>query len=254
MKKWTLENKKALITGASKGIGYAIAEEFLELGAEVVIVARDPEGLDKAVNDLKSKGYPIEGIAADVTNSSDRLKIIELISTKWGKLDILVNNAGTNIRKQLVDYSEDEYRFIFEINLFSVVEMCRLCYPFLLKGQGANVVNVASVAGSVDVQSGAPYGMTKAAEIQLTRHLAAEWAPHTIRVNAISPWYTKTPLTEPVFNQPERLERIIARTPLSRVAEAEEMASVVAFLAMEKASYITGQNINVDGGMTIKGL
>ena len=153
-----------------------------------------------------------------------------------------------------MEYQVEEYRSIFEVNLFSVVEMCRLCFPLLLRGSNASVVNVASVAGSVDVQSGAPYGMTKAAEIQLTRHLAAEWAPHNIRVNAISPWYTVTPLTEAVLTQPERLNRIIARTPLGRVAQAEEMAGVVAFLAMDKASYITGQNIAVDGGMMIKGL
>lgn len=254
MKKWTLKNKKALITGASKGIGKAIAEEFLALGAEVMIVARNTEGVQQAENYFKSQGFSIHSVIADVTCAEDREKIVKQVAHQWGSLDILVNNAGTNIRKQLVDYSVEEYRSIFEINLFSAVELCRLCFPYLQKGTNASVVNVASVAGSVDVQSGAPYGMTKAAEIQLTRHLAAEWAPHNIRVNAISPWYTVTPLTEAVLTQPERLERIIARTPLSRVAEAEEMASVVAFLAMDKASYITGQNINVDGGMTIKGL
>lgn len=254
MKKWNLKAKKALITGASKGIGRAIAEEFLELGAEVMIVARNTEGLQEALSYFQNKGFSLHTITADVTQAVDRERIVQEVAQKWGRLDILVNNAGTNIRKQLVDYTVEEYRHIFEINLFSVVEMCRLCFPFLKEGQNASVVNIASVAGSVDVQSGAPYGMTKAAEIQLTRHLAAEWATHNIRVNAVSPWYTVTPLTEAVLTQPERLERIIARTPLSRVAEAEEMASVAAFLAMDKASYITGQNINVDGGMMIKGL
>ncbi len=254
MKKWTLEGKKALITGATKGIGKAIAEEFLELGADVFVIARNAHDVADMVSHWQSKGYSINGMAADVTNAEDRKHIIDALIEGGDRLDILVNNVGTNIRKQLVDYSVEEYRSVFEVNLFSVVEMCRLCFPLLLRGSHANVVNVASVAGSVDVQSGAPYGMTKAAEIQLTRHLAAEWAPHNIRVNAISPWYTITPLTEAVLTQPERLNRIIARTPLGRVAEAEEMAGVVAFLAMDKASYITGQNIAVDGGMMIKGL
>lgn len=254
MKKWTLEGKKALITGATKGIGKAIAEEFLGLGADVFIVARHPRDVADMVSHWQSKGYSINGMAADVTNAEDRKHIIDALSKGGNRLDILVNNVGTNIRKQLVEYQVEEYRSIFEVNLFSVVEMCRLCFPLLLRGSNASVVNVASVAGSVDVQSGAPYGMTKAAEIQLTRHLAAEWAPHNIRVNAISPWYTVTPLTEAVLTQPERLNRIIARTPLGRVAQAEEMAGVVAFLAMDKASYITGQNIAVDGGMMIKGL
>lgn len=118
----------------------------------------------------------------------------------------------------------------------------------------SNVINIASVAGMVDVQSGPPYGMTKAAVIQLTRHLAAEWSVDTIRVNAISPWYIDTPLTEPVLSQPDRLEKILARTPMNRIGKPEEVASLAAYLAMDKSSYITGQNISVDGGMSVKGL
>lgn len=255
MANWHLKGKKALITGATKGIGRAIAEEFLALGADILIVARNEKEVVEAVAEWQKQGYNAFGCVADVSKSDERLKVIENMQQVFGdSLDILVNNVGTNIRKQLIDYQENEYRQIFEVNLFSVVEMCRLCYPFLKNGVGANVVNVASVAGFLDVSSGPPYGMTKAAEIQLTRHLAVEWASVGIRVNAISPWYTATPLTVPVLTNPERLDRIIARTPLSRVAEPGEMASVVAFLAMDKASYITGQNISVDGGMSVKGL
>lgn len=255
MANWHLKGKKALITGATKGIGRAIAEEFLNLGAEILIVARNENEVNDAVTEWQNQGHKAFGCVADVSKSEDRKKVMTSVQNVFGdSLDILVNNVGTNIRKQLVDYQEDEYRHIFEVNLFSVVEMCRLCFPFLKNGVGANVVNIASVAGFLDVMSGSPYGMTKAAEIQLTRHLSVEWAVADIRVNAISPWYTATPLTVPVLTNPERLDQIIKRTPLSRVAEPEEMASVVAFLAMDKASYITGQNISVDGGMSVKGL
>ncbi|MBL7818491.1 MAG: SDR family oxidoreductase [Saprospiraceae bacterium] len=255
MTNWHLKGKKALITGATKGIGRAVAEEFLSLGAEILIVARNENEVSEAVETWQKQGLHAYGCVADVAKGDDRLAIVEKVKTVFGdKLDILVNNVGTNIRKQLIDYQEDEYRQIFETNLFSMVEMCRLCYPFLKNGVGANVVNVASVAGFLDVLSGPPYGMTKAAEIQLTRHLAVEWASAGIRVNAVSPWYTATPLTVPVLTNPERLEQILKRTPLSRVAQPEEVASVVAFLAMDKASYITGQNIAVDGGMSVKGL
>ena len=255
MANWHLKGKKALITGATKGIGRAIAEEFLGLGAEIIIVARNEKEVNELVDEWQKQGHKAFGCIADVSKTGDRLKVLEDVKNVFGdSLDILVNNVGTNIRKQLIDYQEDEYRHIFEVNLFSVVEICRLCYPFLKNGVDTNVVNVASVAGSMDVLSGSPYGMTKAAEIQLTRHLAVEWASASIRVNAVSPWYTATPLTVPVLTNPERLEQIIKRTPLSRVAEPEEMASVVAFLAMDKASYITGQNISVDGGMSVKGL
>ncbi len=252
MNSWTLNGKTALITGGTKGIGLATADEFLDLGAEVLIVARGEDTLSEVLS--ARQGQKIHGIAADVANEAGRQAIVAKVNALWSKLDILVNNAGTNIRKQTIEYDSAEARKIFEINLFSVFELCRSLYPYLVKGNNSAVVNVASVAGVFDVRSGSPYGMTKAAEIQLTRHLAAEWAPDNIRVNAISPWYTITPLTDAVLSIPERLQNILDRTPLGRVAEAKEMASVIAFLAMDKASYITGQNLMVDGGMSIKGL
>jgi tropinone reductase I len=165
-----------------------------------------------------------------------------------------VNNVGTNVRKKFVDYTEEEYRKLFETNLFSLTEITRLSYDLLKNSGSASVINLASVAGTFDVQSGPPYGMTKAAIIQLTRHLAVEWAAAGIRVNSISPWYIQTPLTETVLAQPERLQKILDRTPMNRVGQPEEVASLAAFLAMDLSSYITGQNIMVDGGMSAKGL
>jgi NAD(P)-dependent dehydrogenase (short-subunit alcohol dehydrogenase family) len=176
------------------------------------------------------------------------------VKENWGKLDLLVNNVGTNVRKKFVDYTEEEYKQLFETNLFSLTEITRLSYPFLKAAGNASVVNLASVAGSFDVQTGPPYGMTKAAIIQFSKHLAAEWAKDGIRVNTVSPWYIQTPLTESVLSQPDRLEKILARTPMNRVGQPEEVASLVAYLSMDNASYITGQNIMVDGGMSVKGL
>lgn len=246
---WTLQNKKTLVTGGTKGIGLAVTKEFIELGAEVLVIARKTNDL---VSQIKSdKLLLLEG---DVTDPSFRKKIIQTVTDRWGKLDVLVNNVGTNIRKTFVDYSEEEYRKLFEINLFSMLDLTQKSFPMLKNSQRASVINIASVAGSLDVQSGPPYGMTKAAIIQLSRHLAAEWAPHHIRVNTVSPWYIETPLTEAVLSQPERLEKILARTPMTRVGQPHEVAGLVAFLAMDKSSYITGQNIMVDGGMSVKGL
>ncbi|HEY4335582.1 MAG TPA: SDR family oxidoreductase, partial [Puia sp.] len=244
MKKWDLQGKKALVTGGTKGIGRAIAEEFLELGAEVIIVARNSKEVHETVHLWQQAGKQlVTGVVADVSEEEGRQWIKAAIQERWGRLDVLVNNVGMNIRKKLVDYVEEEYRQIFDVNLFATIELCRLCQPYLMLGIGANVVNIASVAGSVDVGSGAPYGMTKAALIQLTRNLAAEWAEFGIRVNAVSPWYTDTPLVEKVLKQPDRLQRIIDRTLMNRVAQPEEVAAVAAFLAMDRASYITGQNI-----------
>ena len=246
---WNLNNKKALVTGGTKGIGLAVVKEFLDLGAEVYVVARNTSNL---VDQLKTdKLLTIDG---DLSDSSFRKKIIQSITDHWGRLDVLVNNVGTNVRKKFIEYSEDEYRRLFEVNMFGMLDLTKRSFSLLKKSDHASVINVASVAGSIDVQSGPPYGMTKAAIIQLARHLAAEWAEHHIRVNTVSPWYIETPLTESVLSQPDRLEKILARTPRARVGQPEEVASLIAFLAMDKSSYITGQNIMVDGGMSVKGL
>ncbi len=249
---WTLQNKKALITGGSKGIGLATADELLALGAEVLIVARGEDDLKKALEAYSDQ--PLHGLVADVTTEEGRKSIVNKVADLWNSLDILVNNVGTNRRKTTMDYTSEEMRSLFETNLFSVFELCRSLFPCLVHTGNASIINVASVAGVMDVTTGSPYGMTKAAEIQLSRNLAAEWAKYGIRVNAVSPWFTETPLTKTVLGNPERLDSIVARTPIGRVAQAEEIASVIAFLAMDKSSYITGQNLMVDGGMSVKGL
>lgn len=245
MDSWNLKGKKALITGGTKGIGKAIVDEFVELGAEVIVVARTAR-----IAEPNPDATYLEG---DITDATFRQQLLYTITQRWGMLHILVNNVGTNVRKKFVEYTEEEYRKLFETNLFAMTALTQGAHDLLLKSGNASVINIASVAGSVDVQSGPPYGMTKAAIIQMGRHLAVEWAP-TIRVNTVSPWYIQTPLTEPVLSQPDRLERILARTPMGRVGQPAEVAALVAFLAMDHAGYITGQNILVDGGMTSKGL
>ena len=254
MTNWDLRGKRALITGATKGIGKAIAEEFLDLGAEVIIVARDKLALDELVRLWQTEGKPVTGVAGDVSNAADRERIRAVVEERWGALDVLVNNAGTNVRKKFEEYSEEEIRYVLDVNFFSAVELSRMCLHYLRLGIRSSVINIASVSGSVDTRSGAPYGTSKAALIHLSRVLAVEWAEYGIRVNTVSPSYTETPLTAAILSQPDRLQNIVDRTPLRRVAQVEEVAGAVAFFAMDKASYITGQNIVIDGGLLAKGL
>ncbi len=254
MSGWTLHGKKALITGATKGIGLATAQEFLALGAKVMIVARNVTDVEEQLKNWRSQGFEASGIAADVATQSGRQATFEQVEKIFGGLDILVNNVGTNIRKQVLEYTEEEYDFIFQTNLTSVFEMCKLAYPLLKSATNSSIVNVGSVAGLTSVRTGAPYAMAKAALVQLTRTLAVDWAGDGIRVNTVAPWFIRTPLTENLLNQPDVLTKVIARTPMERVGEPEEVAGIIAFLSMPTATYITGQCIAVDGGFLASGI
>ena len=250
---WNLKGQTAVITGGSKGIGKATVSEFLQLGAEVLYTGRDAEDILRVEDEFSAEGHTVKGIVADVTKPEDRRKIFTWTENNWKAVTILVNNAGINIRKKAMDYSEEEYREVLEINLFSPFLLARELYPLLKKSNNGKIINVASAAATQDVGTGTPYAMSKAGLLQQTRSLAVEWARDNIRVNAVSPWYTRTPLTDSVL-QGERKEMILRRTPLKRIAEPEEIASVIAFLAMDKSSFITGQTIVADGGMSVKAL
>lgn len=233
-----------LVTGGSRGIGRAIVDECVALGAEVLAVARDASAIT---------GERITGVAADVTTSEGRARIVAAVRER-GALHVLVHNAGTNVRGPLVSYDDATIQRLIELNLTSPLLLSRDLHPFLRAAQGASVVHVGSVAGQLALPTGVAYGAAKAGLGQATRTLALEWARDGIRVNLVAPWYTRTPLVEPILAAPEKLNAILARTPIGRIAEPREVATAVAFLAMPAASYITGQSLAVDGGMTIQGL
>lgn len=248
---WNLKNKKAVITGGTKGIGRATVLEFLSLGAEVIFTARNKEEVNAFEGQLQKEGHKAFGVVGDVSTSEGIDAIFSEVKNRWDSLDILVNNAGINIRKSAVDYSEEEYQEIIAINLSAPFLLSRKLYPFLKNSGNAAIVNVASVSAVMDTKTGSPYGMSKAGLVMQTKNLATEWAKDGIRVNAMSPWFTETPLTHDLLKLKERIDPVKKHTPMGRVAKAEEMANVIAFLAMDKSSYITGQNIVADGGITI---
>jgi Tropinone reductase 1 len=247
---WQLEGRNALVTGGTRGIGHAIASELIALGAKVTIVARGRDEVDAVVREL---GKGTTGVAADVTSAADRARIVAHMRAQ-GPLHALVHNAGSNVRSPLVNYDDATIERLIALNLTAPVLLSRDLHPLLRAAGSASVIHIGSVAGHVALPTGIAYASAKAGLAQAARVLALEWARDGIRVNTVSPWYTRTPLVEPVLARPEALAAILGRTPMGRIAEPHEVATVVAFLAMSAASYITGQCIAVDGGMSIQGL
>ncbi|MEO7199362.1 MAG: SDR family oxidoreductase [Dokdonella sp.] len=253
--RWRLDGQLALLTGASKGIGFATARELLGLGADVLLVARDEIHLQQARDDLAEE-FPqrsVRAFAADVTQAEQRLQVFDWIADLEASVSVLINNVGSNLRKKTLDYSENEFRGILETNLISAFEMSRLGHAHLRQHGNASIVNVGSVSGERHVRTGSPYGMSKAALHQLTRNLACEWAEDGIRVNAVAPWYIRTRRSEPALADADYFEEVIARTPMARIGEIEEVGAAIAFLCLPAASYITGQCLGVDGGFLAHG-
>ena len=248
--RWRLDGQIALVTGASAGIGRATARELLGFGADVLMVARDEETLERARAELAEE-FPqraVRAFAADVGDGEQRQEIFDWIEDLGDGHNILVNNAGTNKRNAAIDYDEAEWRALFEANLFSAWELARCAYPLLTTHASSAIVNVGSVSGVTHVRTGAVYGMTKAALHQLTKNLACEWAEDGVRVNCVAPWYIRTRRTSDALADPDYYEEVIERTPMRRVGEPDEVAAAIAFLCLPASSYVTAECIAVDGG------
>ncbi|MCW3095668.1 MAG: tropinone reductase [Chthonomonadaceae bacterium] len=252
--RWRLNGRKALVTGGSKGIGLATVRELLSFGAEVLSVARNAADLEASVEEFRAAGLPIRTLATDVATEAGQSAMLAAIERDLGGLDLLVSNVGTNIRKQALEYTEAEIAHIFQTNLFSAFSLVRACHPFLKASEQGRVVFIGSIAGERAIPTGIPYAATKAAMAQITRGLALEWAPDGIRVNTVAPGFIETPLTEPLMTNPQFRGNLEARVPLARPGRPEEIGALVAFLCLPAASYITGQTLIADGGLTIRSL
>jgi Tropinone reductase 1 len=250
---YTFKGKRVIVTGGTKGIGKATTLEFLREGAEVIFAARNNDLIKEQVKEYKGKGYKAIGVSADLSKKQGIELLFKSVSKHWDAIDILINNVGFNIRKKTNDYSEKEIVSIINTNLISAFNITVKAHPYLVKSGKSSVVNVSSVAGLTSLKTGSPYAITKAGLIQLTKNLAVEWAGQNIRVNAVAPWYIKTPLTEKLLSDKVFLKSVLNRTPMQRYGTPEEVASTILFLSSDAASFITGQCIAVDGGFSVYG-
>jgi NAD(P)-dependent dehydrogenase (short-subunit alcohol dehydrogenase family) len=248
-KLFDLTGKSALITGGSRGLGLEIAEGLAEAGAKLFLLARRAQWLDPATAELRAKGYTVNGALCDVTNPEDVKRVV----AEAGAIDILVNNAGISWSVPAEDMPYDKWKLVMQTNLDGAFlfsqEAARVMIP---RGSGV-IINVASIAGLKGTMPGgldnSSYVASKAALLALTRELAAKWAHHGIRVNAISPGFFPSRMTEKVIETKGEAEMAKA-IPMRRIGRAGELKGAALFLASDASSYITGQNVVVDGGRT----
>ncbi|WP_114749175.1 SDR family NAD(P)-dependent oxidoreductase [Pleomorphovibrio marinus] len=249
---FSLNNKVALITGASKGIGLSIAEFFAAAGAKVVICSRNQDALDEEAGKLRGKGYEVIGIACNVGHIEELPNLVDQTIKLYGQLDILVNNAATNpVFGPVHDTTLEAYDKIMDVNVKSAFQLMCLCFPHLRKSSNSSVINISSIGGKSPEQNLGIYSVSKAALISLTQVFAKEWGDHKIRVNAICPGVIKTKFSEALWSNDKIMQSMMQRLAIKRVGDADEIGAAALFLASEASSYATGSVLTVDGGFTL---
>jgi NAD(P)-dependent dehydrogenase (short-subunit alcohol dehydrogenase family) len=247
-----LTGKTAIVTGGSRGIGKEMAEALAEAGANLMLCARRKEWLDESVQEFQAKNYNVAGKVCDVAKAEDVQAVVDETVNHFGKVDILINNAGISWGAMPEDMPLDQWQKVLDVNLTGCFLMAQACGREMLKHKSGSIINIASIAGQTSSANGpfyAGYVASKAGLIGLTRELAASWGRKGIRVNAIAPGFFHSRLADKVIDIYER--SIQENNVIPRVGEEGELKGVTVFLASDASSYVTGQTINVDGGMTV---
>jgi len=247
-----LSGRIAVITGGSRGLGEAMAKTLASANAQIALVARDRARMELVRADIAAQGKVAEVFVADVTQENEVAKLAEAVNARFGSPQILINSAGTNLRKNLVDFTLQEFRSVLDASLISSFLMCRAFVPGM-RGTGyGRILNMSSSMSHVSLAGRTAYSSAKAALLGLTRALALELATDGITVNGISPGPIGTDMNRPIMNNPELNTQFLANLPVGRWGKVEEIGALACYLCSEAAGFITGTDILIDGGWTTR--
>jgi NAD(P)-dependent dehydrogenase (short-subunit alcohol dehydrogenase family) len=268
---YSLKGKVAIVTGAGRGIGKAIALTLAEAGADIIVAARTTEQIERTAEEIRKLGRRALAVPTDVTKKEQVASVVEQTVSQFGKIDILVNNAGVPILKPIsfvpgmklegwqtadswdTPLTEEEWHLVLNTNLTSAFLFAQAVGPYMLRQKKGKIINTSSNSADLAPPYFSAYCVSKAGLSMLTRCLATEWAPYNICVNAVGPGSVLTELSAPVLNNPERKEFILRAIPLGRMGETREVALLVVYLASEASNWVTGQTFYIDGGQLSRG-
>ena len=247
-----LKGRTAVITGASRGLGEAMAKALANAGAQIALVARDHERLERVRSEIAGSQQAAQVFVADVTQEDQVAQVAEEIKGRFGHPQILINNAGINVRKNLVEFTLDEFRSVLDASLISTFLMCRAFVPGMQGTGYGRILNMTSIMSHVSLPGRAAYSSAKASLLGLTRALALELAPDGITVNGISPGPIGTDMNLQLTSDPKVSAQFLANIPVGRWGSVEEIGALACYLCSESAGFVTGTDIVIDGGWTAK--
>jgi NAD(P)-dependent dehydrogenase (short-subunit alcohol dehydrogenase family) len=246
----SLVNRVALVTGPGSGLGKAMATAFAQSGADLILVDINLPSIEKTGEEVSAVGRKWVAYGADVSRKNEVEDVVKRAVEKFGRIDILVNNAGIIIRKPTLEFTENDWDLVIDVNLKGTFNFCYAVGKHMINQRYGRIINISSIMGGVALPPRASYCASKGGMNQLTKELAVEWAQYGITANSISPGWMITELTEKLYAQEELRKFLLERIPLGHFGQRSDIANLAVYLASDRAEYITGQNIYVDGGYT----